>query len=297
MITISNEYLTVKIKEFGAEITSVVDNRSGYEFMWQGDPDYWGRQAPVLFPIVGRLKNNQYEYKGKTYEMTQHGFARDSVFEVVDAKENFAAFSLRYNEDTLKKYPFEFELEIRYTLKDRLVEVEYVVKNVSNDEVMYYGVGGHPAFNVSQKVDENGEPEFDEISVRLESNEEVVSLPLSANAYLDLENATSQDPTSKELTHESFKEDANIYMVKSGTKTILTDRTENVEVHLDNREMEYVGIWSPYPARGGFVCLEPWAGITDTENATGLFEEKYAMNVLSEEEQRVHSYTLEFKKD
>ena len=97
VVTLSNNQLTVKINEFGAEVSSVTDQKSGYEFMWQADDKYWGRHAPVLFPIVGRLKNDQYEYEGQTYEMTQHGFARDSMFEVKEITEEIYEMSRLLN--------------------------------------------------------------------------------------------------------------------------------------------------------------------------------------------------------
>src|SRR5699024_9573168 len=116
MITLSNKHLAVKINEWGAEVSSVTDKKTGYEFIWQADENYWGRHAPVLFPIVGRLKKNQYQCKKQTYEMTQHGFARDSLLKVEENTENTATFSLTDHEETHKKYPFNFKMIIKYKI-------------------------------------------------------------------------------------------------------------------------------------------------------------------------------------
>lgn len=296
MITLENDVLTVKIKTSGAEVVSVVDKATGHEFMWQADAAYWGRHAPVLFPIVGRLKKDAYEYDGETYEMTQHGFARDSMFEVVEDSDHTAVFSLRANAETRTKYPFEFELQIKYVLEEERLTVAYEVKNLSADEEMFYGVGGHPAFNVSQTTNEAGEVEFNQVQFRFESNDEVLYIPLSENGYLQLSEAAPTKVGVVDLTHESFKNDAFIYKIQPNTQTILTDHAADVEIRVTSNEMEHIGIWSPYPARGGFVCLEPWAGVADDEETSGRYNEKYGIQSLDPATSKTHDYTLEFNK-
>lgn len=296
VVTLSNNQLTIKINEFGAEVSSVTDQKSGYEFMWQADDKYWGRHAPVLFPIVGRLKNDQYEYEGQTYEMTQHGFARDSMFEVKEITEETATFSLTDSQETLKKYPFKFELVIKYTLEEKTLTVTYEVKNRSTRKVMYYGIGGHPAFNVSQTADEDGNTEFDKISFHFEPNNEQLFIPLSTEGLLKLKEAEKQTVDEIQLTHDTFKEDALIYKVEPNSEMVLTDETEGVEIRLNPLEMEHVGVWSPYPARGGFVCLEPWAGVADDEETTGQFNKKYGIHKLNPEQIMTHEYTIQFTK-
>lgn len=296
MVTLSNNELTVKINEFGAEVSSVIDKKTGYEFMWQADDKYWGRHAPVLFPIVGRLKEDQYEYNGQTYQMTQHGFARDSMFEVEEVTDNTATFSLTDNEETLKKYPFKFKLLIKYALEENRLTVTYEVRNQSTREVMYYGIGGHPAFNVSQTTNKDDKAEFDQVSFRFEPNEESLFIPLGQSGLLDLKEASEEMVDKIQLTHESFKADAFVYKVKPETEMVLTDDANQVEIRLIPHEMEHVGIWSPYPARGGFVCLEPWAGVADDEETSGQFNEKYGINKLNPEQIMTHHYTIQFTK-
>ena len=296
MVTLSNNELTVKINEFGAEVSSVIDKKTGYEFMWQADDKYWGRHAPVLFPIVGRLKEDQYKYDGQTYQMTQHGFARDSMFEVEEVTDNTATFSLTDNEETLKKYPFKFKLLIKYALEENRLTVTYEVRNQSTREVMYYGIGGHPAFNVSQTTNKDDKAEFDQVSFRFEPNEESLFIPLGQSGLLDLKEASEEMVDKIQLTHESFKADAFVYKVKPETEMVLTDDANQVEIRLIPHEMEHVGIWSPYPARGGFVCLEPWAGVADDEETSGQFNEKYGINKLNPEQIMTHHYTIQFTK-
>lgn len=296
MITLENEQLTIQINEFGAELQSVVDKQSGYEFMWQADEEYWGRHAPVLFPIVGRLKDNQFKYEGQTYEMTQHGFARDSQFKVVETAEDSVTFLLRDSEDTLKKYPFAFELYIQYVLEKNRVDVKYKVKNPSDSDELYYAVGGHPAFNMSQK-EEKGELEFDEVSVELLPEKEYRHLPLSTDGLIKAKEAQSEKVGEIDLTHETFNNDALIYEINEDTEIVLKDEANQVQIQFQPQNMKYVGIWSPYPKRAGFICIEPWAGIADTEDTSGNYDEKLGINQLAPGQAGVHGYGITFKKD
>lgn len=296
MVTLENNYLTVKINTFGAEVSSVVDKESGHEFVWQADETYWARHAPVLFPIVGRLKDDQYEYEGTTYDMSQHGFARDSEFEVEESTEQSATFSLKSTDETKEKYPFDFQLFIKYNLEENRLKVTYEVKNQSDQEVMYYGIGGHPAFNVSQTKNENGELEFDQVSYAVEPAGKYDSIPLTDDGFLRLEEKETKEVSEEELTHESFKEDALIYKVHEDTQVILKDEVKAVEIRVTPENMGHIGIWSTYPKRAGFVCVEPWAGLADAINTSGNYAEKYGINKLETNERATHAFTLEFTK-
>lgn len=297
MVTLENEQLIIKLSEFGAELQSVMDKHSGYEFMWQADDKFWGRHAPVLFPIVGRLKNNQYTFGGERYEMTQHGFARDSQFEVIEKTEDTVTFLLRDTEESRQKYPFAFELYIQYILEENRVTVNYQVKNPSASEELYYAVGGHPAFNVSQKARGDGELEFDQVSVQLLPEKEHVHLPLSAEGLINAAGAESKKVSEIKLTHESFADDALIYEIDDLSEIVLKDAANEVQIHVKPSNMKYVGIWSPYPKRAGFVCIEPWAGIADTADASGNYAEKLGINHLKPGQANEHGYGITFKKN
>lgn len=297
MITLENEHLTIKINRFGAELTSVVDRASNYEFMWQADADYWGRHAPVLFPIVGRLKEDQYQYNGETYHMTQHGFARDSEFELLETTGSTALFRLKSSETTKETYPFDFELHIQYTLSRKNVVVKYIVLNPSETDEMYYAIGGHPAFNISQIENEAEEKEFNQVSVEIKPHVEVKHFPLTLEGFIADTKAEKQLPGEMALTHETFHNDALVYKIDEGKAIELKDKANNVQINVLTSNLPYVGIWSPYPARAGFICVEPWAGIADTENTTGNYNEKMGINHLEPASQQIHEYCIMFLKD
>lgn len=297
MVTLQNDQLVVEINMHGAELSSVVDRKSGYEFIWQADAAYWGRHAPVLFPIIGRLKDDTYEYQGEKYHMTQHGFARDSEFHLEEANANAAVFSLTYNEETLKVYPFEFKILIKYLLHGSNVTVTYEVINLSTSEVMYYNIGGHPAFNVSQSEDEAGELEFDKIFFEIQPDRSHKLLPISENGLIKLSEARHVEEDRIELTHETFKHDALVYELVNQSEIVLQDEAENVEIRFKQNRMDYIGVWSPYPKKASFICLEPWTGFADTARSTGKLEEKDGISFLDANEKMTHEYTMNFLKE
>lgn len=296
MVILKNEELIVRIKEEGAELTSVRDLKSDYEFIWQGDKKYWGRHAPVLFPIVGRLKNHQYEYQGKTYQMPQHGFARDQVFKLEDSNANSALFSLTYNEESLQKYPFQFKLFIRYLLHGNSLTIDYEIVNLSDSEAMYYSIGGHPAFNVSQIKKEN-KIDFDEVFFEIYPNQSYKKIPISHEGYTQLHNIKQVESKRHQLKREDFKEDALVYEISNQSEVILRDEIENIEIRVKPNRMRYLGIWSPYPKEAPFVCLEPWTGFADSEKASGKLEEKNEISFLDVDEKMNHEYTITFLKE
>ena len=145
MITLENAYLKVDLSAKGAELQGLYNKGTNIEYLWNGDSKYWGKHSPVLFPIVGSLKNNSFNYKGKNYELPRHGFARDYVFEIERATETEAVFTLTQNAKTLKVYPFYFELKLKYTLRDSKLNLTYEVINTGADELLF-SIGAHPAF-------------------------------------------------------------------------------------------------------------------------------------------------------
>lgn len=279
----------VKINEKGAELCSFILKDVDLEYIWQANNEFWGRHAPVLFPFVGKLKENQYTYKGQTYKMSQHGFARDMTFEVEETTTDSATFLLSSNADTLINYPFEFEFRISYQLADNDLKITYKVTTKS--EEMYFGVGGHPAFNVPLVDNTN----FDDYYLHFAPSKSRFTLPLEG-AYINLaEKTLAQTNTSIQVKRSIFEKDALVLETKGENAfSILSDATDHgVVVTYD--ELPYVGIWSPYPKEAPFVCIEPWAGIADTTDTTGKIEEKIGMNLINKGEIFEKSYTISIK--
>ncbi|MFW0696809.1 aldose 1-epimerase family protein [Aliarcobacter butzleri] len=277
---IKNDFIKAKIKSFGAELNSLKKCDENFEYIWQANSKYWARHSPVLFPIVGRLKEDSYFYKNKKYSLSQHGFARDKEFEVVQNEANFIEFRLKSDEKSLEVYPFFFELNIGYKLDKNSLIVSYKVKNKS-DEKMYFSIGAHPAFN-TQVCDFL---EFENIKTTKRYFLDEKGL-IYKNEDLNLENSKLY------LDKDLFKDDALVFN-DSNIKQIILKNIENksrVKVKFDN--FPYLGIWSK-PNDAPFVCIEPWFGVADEENANQKIEDKKGILSLEKEEEFFCFYTIE----
>lgn len=291
--TIENNMITVVISDIGAEIQSVKSVHTGEEFMWQADPKIWGRHAPILFPIVGRLKSDEYTYKGKTYHLGQHGFARNSKFEVENHTQESITFLLKDNEETRKVYPFKFEFRVNYNLMNNLLEENFSVVNKS-DDTMIFGVGGHPGFNLPIKEDEKEEDYFFDMHPSVAR----VQIPLK-NASLDWDSRSLASTDSFiSLSDELFKNDALIYELH-GHDNKVSLRTDKSKFHINvwTRNAPFVGIWSQYPKTADYVCIEPWWGIADRDDADGQLEHKYGMNHLEPNKEFQAGFSMTFHSD
>ena len=287
-VTIENEKVTAIIAEDGAELISLKDRKTGLEYIWQADPAFWGRHAPVLFPFVGRLKDDRYSYQNQTFPMGQHGFARDQVFEVIEQGEQSVSLLLKSSSKTKEIYPFDFELVLTYELTDAEITVGYQVINTGNEE-MLFSIGGHPAFNVPLEE----QLSFTDYYFSIEPKKDRVQIPL-AGPYADLEHKTlGQTISDFDLKRELFINDALIYETPGENKIIIKSDKSEHSLTLKYDDIPYVGIWSPYQVEAPFVCIEPWWGIADSVSSDGQLEHKYAINRLLPEEVFKTTYTIE----
>ncbi|MGX5816951.1 aldose 1-epimerase family protein [Chitinophaga lutea] len=278
MPEIANEFLQARLNEKGAELQSIYRKDNKLEYLWSGDPAFWGKKSPVLFPIVGGLRDNTYHYKGQTYQLGRHGFARDMVFDVAEQTAHSVSFSLRDDDSTLRQYPFPFSLRIRYALQDVSLFVQYSVQNLG-DVPMYFSIGAHPAFRVPLTPDTTYEDYF----LRFAEPENAPRWPLAASGLIsDTPVPYLQHTQELPLRKEMFREDALVFKHLASTSlSIRSAKTPHgVEVHFPG--FPYLGIWAARNA--DFVCIEPWYGIADHESATGNIIEKEGMLILGPDE-------------
>lgn len=290
-VKLENDNLIVKLHEHGAELQSVQRKDNGLEYMWQADPKYWNRHSPVLFPFVGRLKNNQYYYENNTYYVGQHGFARDLNFIVIESTKTSAVFELRDSPLTKNLYPFSFYFQIRYTLTDDdTVNIEYYVYN-PDETPMYFQIGGHPAFNVPM----DSKYKFTDYYVNVDPIKEYDRIKL-IGPYSDVKNTTKfNSRIPLRLRYDDYKDDAIILALnEEPTSLVLArlDASHGITMHLENAK--YVGIWSPYGKDAPFVCLEPWWGIADNVDADGNLTRKFAITKLPGHEEYTANWSLTF---
>lgn len=276
--TIENDLLNLTIDTKGAEIQSILHKDFGIEYMWSGDPQFWGKKSPVLFPIVGTLKNDTYQYKGRNYDMSRHGFARDANFAVTEERRDSISFTFDSNEETLSKYPFEFTFTVLYALDDNRVNVSYIIRNNGNEN-MLFSVGGHPAFRVPLVEGTS----FDDYFLEFNHFENTGRYPILHDGLIEKNPITSIEHTNKLSLHKSlFYEDALVFKhLNSRCVYILSSKTSH-GLKVDFHGFPYLGIWSARDA--DFVCIEPWCGIADSVDSTGNLEEKEGINVLPAKE-------------
>ncbi len=290
LYTIETPYLQAVIDSKGAELQSLYGKEQEIEYIWQGAEEFWGRKAPILFPIVGALKENQYTYQGKTYPMSQHGFARDLEFELHEQTEDSISFLLTDTPETKKVYPFAFKLYVSYHLGGDGLIVKYRVENPVTED-LYFSIGGHPGFNVPL---EEGLT-FADYYLKASPMKSRIAVPLEGR-YIDLENRTlGQTNTTIALSRDLFRNDALIFETKGlNSFSICSDRSPH-RVTLSYNDLPFVGIWSPYPAQAPFVCIEPWAGVADTTDATGELSEKFGIQKLAANEVFETKYSITVK--
>ena len=320
MKTLTNDIITIGVEDHGAELASLVLNATGREYLWQADPAYWKRHSPVLFPIVGSVWDGEYRSKGqkgilqpgetwsvKSFKMGQHGFARDMDLQLIDDEPDSEGnpqvlYVLRSSEETLKKYPYRFRLEIGYRLVGRTVEVIWRVMNPSRDEDLKFQIGAHPAFywplftndDIQAGVARQGE-------VLAQSKERgffrlygTDGQPLS-NATLKKSVITEKgcvDPTqSAEFSLDAngclalnaettFAKDALVLENSQAPTVTLCDQDGKAYLTLKS-EAPLMGLWSPPGKNAPFVCIEPWYGRCDRVHYEGTYEEKDWIQTLA----------------
>ena len=284
---LKNSTISVKVDSHGAELKSLKKQDTGTEYMWCGDAKYWGRTSQVLFPFVGGVKDRKYRAKGKTYTMTQHGFARDMDFTLLSQTDDEIWFELRSSEETLEKYPYEFILKLGYRIDGNKTEVLWQVENPGT-ETLHFSIGGHPAFNCPIEPDACQAECF----VDFGDAEEVISTRISENGlatnFMDVYGLTDGKLA---LRDNLFEHDA-LVIENRQTDTAALCRSDGTRYVTITMDAPLFGIWSPAGKQAPFVCIEPWHGRCDNENFQGTLEERQWDNQVSPGETWKASYTI-----
>ncbi|UII77671.1 aldose 1-epimerase family protein [Flagellimonas sp. HMM57] len=267
-VILKNEYIKVEAKKTGAELISIKLLEDDIEYLWQGDSLTWSDHAIVQFPIIGNLKNDQYRYNGKQYGMMSHGFARISDFEVVEKSNEKVIFQLKSSSSTQKIYPFDFVFRVSYILKEDSIFVIFDVENTGND-IMYFSLGYHPGFNWPIGQDETMGDHYLEFS----HSESVDRLVMNENLIDSLQRNFLSGTKKIELDKDLFQDDVVILAGIKSESLGLKNTKNQRSVTVTFGEVPYLGIWSP-KKNGDFVCIEPWFGVPDWNNASGELEKK-----------------------
>ena len=285
---LQNNLLSIKVNSFGAELCSVVSKETSIEYIWQADDSVWARHAPNLFPIVGKLNGGEFHYQSKSYQLPQHGFARDNEFICVEQSADYLLFELIASDKTLGNYPFHFCFQVGYKLINNKLVTNYFVFNPDNCD-LYFSVGAHPAFNCPLQKGELFEDyelvfnERDSLTINMLND----GLITAQTKQIELKNQTL--PISRQL----FDNDALVLMNSQIDEIQLVSTKSKHGVSLMSKDWPFYGIWTKKNSNQ-FVCLEPWQGIADSDTSNGDITQKTGFIKLASEENFHCSFDLMF---
>ncbi len=278
--SVNNGTLEIGVKHFGAVLTSVKSEKTGYQFLWQGNPEIWNGQSPILFPVIGRLLDDRFVLNGKEYSVIRHGIARHNDFELFSQSSNGLTFVQRESEETLKSYPFKYELFVSFAVDGNKLTVTHTVKN-TNDVTMYFCIGAHPAFNC--EIGDTVEFETDETAYceRIDSDSILID---SKDLILDNSNIIRILP-------DTFSKDAMIFSgLKS--KSVILNKQDGRKVKFTFGDAPFFAVWAKPNAP--FVCLEPWYGINDSYEKVSDISRKRGIVALEPHKDFSFSWSAEF---
>lgn len=289
VLKLEDEQLLVEIAIQGAELQKIYNKKENFDYLWNGNPDFWGSHAPNLFPIIGRLNDYKYKKDGQKYELPQHGFAKDFEFEVEESSDKKAVFVLKSNEETKAMYPYHFSLAIIYSLEGSELKVAYKVENNST-ETMPFSIGGHPAFNIPM----NGEGTYDDYTLTINPKKEVNYFESDPVPYRSGNKKTFKDMENGvlKMNHETFR-DGLIIIDEPTLETVTLASPDNkYGVTLDVSDFPYLCLWTKEQMDAPFICIEPFYGLPDVVGEIGTLEEKEGIILLEANEQKEVAFTI-----
>lgn len=287
MIVLENDKIKANIALFGAELTKLYSKETELDYLWHGDPKFWKRHAPILFPIVGKLKDHTYYVVDKEYNLPQHGFARDNEFVIISQSENKVLFELSYSERTLEIYPFKFKLQIAYELKENILKITYQVINVDNQSI-FFSIGAHPAF----KCPLVNNTSFSDYYITFQHEEKPLQYSLNKENGLRVEKPVSVElPNQLSLDYTLFEDDALIYKNIKSNIISLQSSKHNHGINFHSSNWEYFAFWTKKDAP--FICFEPWMGAADLETTNQDFTTKDGIIELPVNKEFKQYYAIE----
>jgi galactose mutarotase-like enzyme len=279
VITIKNAKISASINTIGAELSRLEKNNKNY--IWTIDEAFWNKTSPILFPIVGRLKNDSYTFKNKSYTLPRHGFARNFEFIIENQTESSVLFSLKSTAETLQQFPFEFELKMEYRLTEKGLEITYFVTNLS-DFIMPFSIGAHPAFAL--------ENSFEDYSLQFNEVENLISHQLEHELF----DGTTKEIEAKngkiELHYALFEKDALVFKELKSNEITLKYKNKFV-LKMSFEGFPYLGIWTKPNAP--YLCIEPWCGLADKVRHNENIEKKEGINFLKAQEIFIRTIKIE----
>lgn len=277
MVILENEHLYASIHPKGAELQELRKKSTGINYMWSGDPAYWGKFSPVLFPVVGTLRDNKFIYNGKEYTLPRHGFARDRTFIVEQLTPGSATFTLQDDAETRVNYPFAFKLQLHYQLEENQLLCRYTVTN-SGEEKLLFSIGAHPAFSVPL-IMEGITTSYSDYYLEFNCSQVLQRHQLFDGLVMPETQELQLEGHRLPLDPALFREDALVLKGLPDTEIRLGSALHPHGLSFRWEGFPYFGIWAAKDAP--FVCLEPWCGVADSVTHNQQLEEKEGIEKLS----------------
>lgn len=274
MITLENEYLKIAVNSLGAELCSCVNKKLNHELIWEANPQFWPKHSPILFPFIGKLYQENYTVNKVKYSMPKHGFVKTMQWELIAQQKELLTFKVTHNQETLKIYPYAFELLVHYQLAKDCLICTFDVINPS-DQCLYFALGAHPAFNIPFIKNTL----FDEYEVDFEQLENVTLIDLSKDGFITNERTPWLSNTSKYTIKDAdFKRDTLLTSDLKSTGITITHPKHAQQLIFKWENFPILALWKPLNAP--FLCIEPWAGLPDeVDGKTEIMAKKHIQNI------------------
>ncbi len=284
---IKNDKLSVEISSMGAELMCV--KYLGKDYLWNGNPDVWDGRAPVLFPIVGAGLDDEIECEGSIYPITKHGFARDTEFKLTDLSDESCTLTITHTEETLKSYPYNFTLNVTYSLDSNKLKTTFEIIN-TDKKTLACSIGGHPAFLCPS---DNGN--FEDWELVFSPCEELVSLSVTTDGYIDSENTYKVENENGhiKLNRDLFAIDALIFDRVKKHEVTLMHKSGSQGVTMEFNDFPSIGIWTKPTFDAKYVCLEPWCGMGHLVSENKKLFDKHDIIKIEPSKSVVKSFTCE----
>ncbi len=291
MVILKNNDLEVELNPKGAEIIKIIGQHDQINYMWKREASLWASSAPILFPIVGALQNNECRIEGKTYPMTQHGFSRHNVYEVQQLSDTKVEFELQPNEEILKQYPYYFDLKVTYTLIDNKLACHCLVKNTDKRDI-YFQIGGHPAFACPFMENESSNDYYIEFEQNETLNQKIIDVErrgMSTKTQLLFDNEKRFF-----VRQALFNNDAIVVKDMKSEYVSLKSLNHQKSLRFYVENFNHLGIWTGKHV-GGLLAIEPWVGHSDYVGFNGEFKEKEGVVSLSENQEFSCQFIIEIQ--
>ena len=288
LMVIDSEKLKISVSSRGGELQSI-KTKDGREWLWQGDSKYWSDRSPNIFPYVGRLWNNQYILEGKTYPLTIHGFINEQELKVEKLNEDNLVLTYDATDYSRERYPYNFKYYVEYQIINNVLEITYRVKNLDT-RPMYFGIGGHPGFNLPFEAGSD----FEDHYIEFESGSKPIRVGFSSICFVNGEDEPFllDEKGQLPLNHNLFDDDA-IVLKECGNSAVLRSYKNEKAVKVVFPDMPYLGIWHRPKTDAPYVCIEPWSSLPSRHGEVPIFEEQSDLISLEPNGDYINKWSIE----